>query len=930
MADPAADLLSDLGPSPQSTAPTAAQAPAASGSADDLLSDLNGGAQAPQPNAAPRRVPKVTPDLDAAVRTVIGESSNNADERKAIAAVIRNRARATGASLSDVVHAPGQFEAWKRQGKYLSSLDPTSPVYQQTLATIAPVLSGDEMGDFKADMFYAPKAQAALGRKPPKWDTGHGQDIGASRFFTRGDSSAYGIQPLDLGSTLQQAGENFVPDLKRNAGNVYEAVTHPGQVWQGLQGLGTAVGSKLAGWGGEQQDPRQKATDEAPLNAALNYVRQNYGSGLQPFLHHVAREPVSTGMEVALPFGGAEFGAAKAADALSGVSGLEGAANVARLTSRASGLAAKAVNPVDAAFSLLAPAKYSATTLTGRLTPEASTALSRATEGMMSDADVAALPARQRQALIQTLNSKGVSDAAVKEAVLQAQGLDAPRSILTGEAPQEIARGTVEEARLGNASTLGERAAQMARGNPSDHELASAFAQAQASDFNRIVDGYNDTARMPGSFGAGVNPGDLDNALASAVSRTGVRPTSGPQLSAYLAKADLPQARKAYGLIGDVMSRGKTFFGRPSGVDAPELMQLRRSLTDALYDAHGEDAAVTKQLINGWEQHVHSLDAQGLFKDASGQPVHGVIGNLRQMNADYAQHMDAFRSVPFKKASEALRGDIDPATGYMTPNTDVDAQMAAQGALSNNLFNTTKGADAYNQLSGALQRVPGGQDALDRYIRQSVFQTDATGALAPARGVSEALASPRSAVVKAFASDPEALAQAKLMHSAHRINARPYRRGSRTRASMMGVLGKTARTGMNLGAGFIGAHLAGPLGFVGGQLAEHSAEKIADAIRIAREMRGAPGLGKKTIHLPVRAARAALSAPSTVAAHAFRASHAAGGKVESDDEKIERLTGKLISSAKQAKKAADATTEPLLEQPDERIVRALAVAQRAI
>lgn len=54
---------------------------------------------------------------------------------------------------------------------------------------------------------------------------------------------------------------------------------------------------------------------------------------------------------------------------------------------------------------------------------------------------------------------------------------------------------------------------------------------------------------------------------------------------------------------------------------------------------------------------------------------------------------------------------------------------------------------------------------------------------------------------------------------------------------------------------------------------------------------------------------------------------AAGGKVGPD---IEKLVGRLMNMAKQAKKASDATTEPLLNSPDEAIVKALAVAQRAI
>ena len=57
-----------------------------------------------------------------------------------------------------------------------------------------------------------------------------------------------------------------------------------------------------------------------------------------------------------------------------------------------------------------------------------------------------------------------------------------------------------------------------------------------------------------------------------------------------------------------------------------------------------------------------------------------------------------------------------------------------------------------------------------------------------------------------------------------------------------------------------------------------------------------------------------------------RIERASGGKVDN----IEHLIGKLMASAKSAKKVTDKTTEPLLNMPDEHIVRALDVAQQAI
>jgi hypothetical protein len=59
-----------------------------------------------------------------------------------------------------------------------------------------------------------------------------------------------------------------------------------------------------------------------------------------------------------------------------------------------------------------------------------------------------------------------------------------------------------------------------------------------------------------------------------------------------------------------------------------------------------------------------------------------------------------------------------------------------------------------------------------------------------------------------------------------------------------------------------------------------------------------------------------------------RVGRAEGGKV--DDDVVERLSNLLMTRVHAAKKIENKRTEPLLNQPDEHIVRALNVAQRAI
>lgn len=135
-------------------------------------------------------------DLDAAIRTVWGEASGGSpEEMAAVANVIRNRTLASGKTPTAVVQEEGQFEPWSRPERRQQMLDlqKDSPEYQQVERTVKPVFQG-QMADITggATHFYAPEAQRALGREPPKWAAGgNGKRVGRQVFY----SLPYGETP---------------------------------------------------------------------------------------------------------------------------------------------------------------------------------------------------------------------------------------------------------------------------------------------------------------------------------------------------------------------------------------------------------------------------------------------------------------------------------------------------------------------------------------------------------------------------------------------------------------------------------------------------------------------------------------------------------------------------------------------------------------
>ncbi len=202
-------------------------------------------AAAPAPQAA------YDPE-DALIRTVAFETKPNAskEERRAVAAVIANRAHLSGKSYTDVVQEPGQFEPWAKRRKEIDAFTPDNPRYAQIKGDVADILTGaDPTGG--ATHFYSPTAQAALAKKDgrpekPEWDDGTGVDIGDTRFIRGTYGKGYETPDADIVSAIRgDAGPGTIPLAAPSEGAQTSA--KPGQtVNQAQQVAFTKLGAAKA------------------------------------------------------------------------------------------------------------------------------------------------------------------------------------------------------------------------------------------------------------------------------------------------------------------------------------------------------------------------------------------------------------------------------------------------------------------------------------------------------------------------------------------------------------------------------------------------------------------------------------------------------------------------------------------------------------
>jgi len=752
-------------------------------------------------------------------------------------------------------------------------------------------------------------------------------------------------QNLTPGETLAEAGQNALPSIGHTAASVYDAVTHPIDTLGALGKLAVGLNSKIEGYAGRAQNPAQKAQDEAALDAMVKFYTDRYHDP-QSVMNAIAHDPASVAMDMSALATGGE-------GALGGMSAALGKlgdiADTARLgtvgdalgatssgvgtLAKGTGAVAKGLNPLDpggvisGALNRMAPAAFKATGVSGAVTPEVDDLVKRVSGNTMSGADIDALDPAAKSGFVDAVSQKGVTAPAVREGVLKSLGLNTPTSVVTETAAPDMARAEVANAIAENNENLAKQATQIAGGSaPSPHGIGAALEDAYVDRMNGAIQQYQDLRASPGSFGQRMDGAALFGNVDAALSKSGIPST--PQTLA-LSAAAYPQANRAVSLLHDALTGGVTRLG--GEIDAPELMEIRRQLSDMRSAATGSDIKAVGDITDAFHKTIEDEANAGKFIDpATQQPVADFGPKLQAANAAYRDVFDTFENnkgpnAPVASAVKSLKTGMGyDANDLRTGSGDADLQQSAQSALGRKLLDPAHGPATYNALTKAL----GTSEPVDDFIRQSLMANDGSELTAP-RQTAQILSHPGSVAEKAFGPD---IARAKLIHAAHKINnARPKGRAI-SHSLLSGALGTTAS---RAGAAVIGYHLGhGIPGALAAEGAEQLGEHIVGKMATKRAMSGARTKGSLSRTLG-NAGRKAIGRETVLPAHYIshaesqgQPAYASGGHVRKATH--EELVARLMKRVDEAKKHEDNATKPLLKVPDAAIVRALDVAQRAI
>lgn len=188
--------------------------------------------------------------------------------------------------------------------------------------------------------------------------------------------------------------EQAIPSTKKVFTDIAQAVTNPKETWEGLKQIGSGLYSKAEG-AFVEQDPEQKAKDEALVDVIGAEYAKRYGS-LKGFKQAFSKDPASVLMDLSLPLTLIPSGGAAA-----GVS----ATSALGKTLGAVGQAGRLINPVDDALRLAGVVAKAPIAL-GRMSASVSSGVPYSLQKIASEAATTSVP-QYRAAYLRHASGKG-------------------------------------------------------------------------------------------------------------------------------------------------------------------------------------------------------------------------------------------------------------------------------------------------------------------------------------------------------------------------------------------------------------------------------------------------------------------------------------------------------------------------------------------
>ncbi len=760
--------------------------------------------------------------------------------------------------------------------------------------------------------------------------------------------------------------------FERNAEGIVEPILHPINAIDSARHLASGIFRKAIG-----RPTGYVTTPESNGEKMLDAMGRDYktayatSSGFKDMMRNDPSRPLFDAAGVlSLPFGGEALEARLPSVLSTAAKAARTVTNPVALAGKVTELAGKGTRAAQIA------AKGGIGNPATGFSSAALKAVQNATDGRIGADDLANNPAFA-QRLADTMQAKGITPGAVKDAILAHHDAPTPRSRITGKPADPEIRGAVEEAVKTGKQAIAEKVGTVP---PSSGELGAALDQAVTDSLNNVSHLYNRVMTGPEIFKPQASA-VIDNEIDKALKAGNVEDF-----------ADFPsrtQSGAAINFLRDKLGSLAT----NDDLSLPKLEAVRQELNALGWKASGLDSRTIGLMKEGLDNGMIEAAKNGFLK--YGDPDNFVNG-LRDARAAFQQHKLTFEQ-PGAIGNAVKQLEKQPGeNGLYVPSEDPGIYQKAQDTLVKNIL-TAKGETkpAGLRLFDQLESVLPTPESLHNVLKDTISQVDQTGEkgasfkIAPGAtqkftgsAIGQNIYTPQEATDLNLGAEARRILDAKPPY-----NVQEGSTVSKLLGSGKNVLGRAATgyvAGLPWGSGMTGAAVNTILG----KIREPSAARL-----LGRELSGAPNafpgstaienlgtsaqnvsrpLGLNQIvqkgvapenstpeitspiatpepaemPLPAAAPTAPVKinlgsptkkddedwgdvsalAPVETAPAGDRPQRATGGKIDN----IEHLVTRLMNKAVYAKRMSNSATKPLLCVSDNAIAGALGVAQRAI
>ena len=758
------------------------------------------------------------------------------------------------------------------------------PDSQNSKSPAAPSSSFDDIINLPDTPRSASKTESGLNQPPVRRPT----------TLQRARSAPAQPEPdLNLQQALQMAGKNFVPSAKGAGSAMLQSVLHPINTAQSLASLGRGAVSLTGKKLGFDQGPSnaQRDKDEALAGGLVDQYKQTYGSK-QGFYRALANDPASIALDLSTPL---TMGAGAAA---SGLKGASQAARIAGNLSRAGKLAtaAKVASGVSAVTDPIGLAAKAVTyPITRGLIPVAGNLLSGSSMG----------------SLIKAAEAGESSNPVIRKAFKdfstgKSKASDVVDVLDRGFTDISNRRGTnyvqdMMKATNGNLPALDWNPVTSSIKNLRNNQninyvdRSTGFRIPVNPEANAVIDQVENFVNQYSGQPAGAGSHTLLGFDALKKTIDNIRSSNRPGSVAYMAATDMRNAVKSaiqnqhpeyakimddYATASEHMANIRSTLGVGSRSASDE--KIIRNVLKAMKTGKGKD--LVKSLSAENPTLAHNLAGVELNPVMPGGIRNVIMGGGLLYGATPAgiAHLAA--------TSPRIAGAAQYAIGQGTRL----APTVAKGAYY---------AGRAGEESGLANQ---DQDVFDKMLQiesgNNQFKKDGSLVVSPVGAIGAAQIMPGTG--------PTAAALAGEEWSLERLKSDPEYNKKLGKAYYQSLVSQ------------FGDPIYAAAAYNGGP--ERVKKAIEESKRSGRDW--SEYLLPETQNY-VRMLGYEPSASEKTAATGGRIQRASGGRAGQNHE---QLVNRLMTMAKQAKKVTDKSTEPLLNAPDEAIVKALDVAQQAI